>query len=401
VGKILYAWQLGRNYGHVGTFLPVGLRLREKGHEVIVAAKDLTRIESVLGKHKFPVLQAPVWLAKAKGLPEPQVSYADILLRVGFMDKTDLAGLVKAWRQLYALTKPDLLIVDHGPTALLGAYGTDIPRVLLGNGFYVPPPVSPMPNLRPWLRVTTERLKVVENRVLETANEVLHDLRAPRLHAIPDLFKVDENFLCTFGELDPYREGRGEQRYCGPLNIAEWGARPPWPSGEGKKVFAYLYPQYPHFKKVLQVLAEVPCRTLVHASRAPEDVINAFTSSRLQFSREPVDMAYARATCDVAVCHGGPGTATSMLLAGRPLLMMPNNLECGLIGRSIQNEGAGLSVDPGNENRDFEMALRRLTEQTSYTERAQAFARRYKHLDQKRQLAELVERCEKIMEAKR
>jgi UDP:flavonoid glycosyltransferase YjiC (YdhE family) len=307
--------------------------------------------------------------------------------------------LVKAWRQLYALTKPDLLIVDHGPRALLGAYGTDIRRVLLGNGFYVPPPVSPMPNMRPWLKVSTERLKVAEDRVLQTANEVLRDLHAPRLHAVPDLFEVDDNFLCTFSELDPYRHGRRDQRYWGPINIAEWGAKPPWPSGEGKKIFAYLYPQYPHFKKVLQALVEMPGSTLVHASRVPEGVISEFTSPGLHFSREPVDMAYVSATCDIAVCHAGPGITTSMLLAGRPLLMVPHNLECGLIARSVQNEGAGLAVDPGNKDTDFKMALRRLLEETSFTERAQAFAQRYEHLDQNQQLAEMVERCEEIMTA--
>jgi UDP:flavonoid glycosyltransferase YjiC (YdhE family) len=400
VGKILYAWELGRNYGHVGTFLPLGLRLRDKGHEVIVTAKDLTRVESVLGEHSFPVLQAPVWLAKPRGLPEPQVTYADILLRVGFIDKTALAGLVKAWKQLYELVKPDLLIVDHGPTALLAAHGANIRRVLLGNGFYVPPPVSPMPNIRPWLRVPAQRLKVAEEKATGIANIVLHELNAPSLNAIPDLFEVDENFLCTFAELDPYVKARPDARYWGPINIAEWGARPPWPSAPGKKIFAYLYPQYKDFKKILHLLAEGPYSTLVHVSRISEDVIKAFTSERLHFSEEPVDMAYARETCDVAICHAGPGTATAMLLAGRPLLLLPDNLECGLMARSVQKLGAGLVFNPKNKNADLKTLLRRLLEEASFTENAQAFARRYADMDQERQLAQMAERCEEIIEAK-
>jgi len=397
MGRILYAWELGRNYGHVGTFLPLGLRLLEQGHEIVVAAKDLIRIESVLGKHDFQVLQAPMWLAKARGLPEPQVTYADILLRVGFIDKTALAVLVKAWRQLYDLVKPDLLIVDHAPRALLAAYGTNIRRVLLGNGFYVPPSVSPMPNMRPWLRVPAQRLLAAEQKALEIANEVLQDLNGPRLNAIPDLFDVDENFLCTLTELDPYREGRPEARYWGPINIAEWGARPPWPSGEGKKIFAYLYPQYKDFKKILQVLAEAPCSTLVHAPGAPPDVINAFTSPSLHFSKEPVDMSYARESCNLAVCHAGPGTATMMLLAGRPLLMLPNNLECALMARSVQKLGAGLLFDPKNKNANLKTLLQRLMEEAGFTEKAQAFAQQYADLDQERQLRQMVARCEEIM----
>jgi UDP:flavonoid glycosyltransferase YjiC (YdhE family) len=400
MSRILYAWELGGNYGHIGTFLPLGLRLRDRGHDVIVAAKDLSRIDGVLGKHDFPFLQCPTWLAKAKGLPEPQVTYADILLRVGFIDKTALAGLVKAWRQLFVLIQPDLLIVDHGPRALLAAYGSDMPRVLLGNGFYVPPPVSPMPSMRPWMRVPLERFKGAEEKVLENANAVLADLGAPGLNAIHDLFKVDENFMCTLKELDPYHAERNEARYWGPVNIAEWGARPPWPRGEGKKVFAYLSAGYPNLEKVLQALSRLHCSTLAYVSQLPERVLKEHSSPSLYFSKEPVDMSYATETCDIAVCHAGPGTATAMLLAGRPLLLLPVNLESALFARSVEKEGAGLIPTEEKGNQDYRNALLRVVEEKSFSEKARSFARRYADLDQDAQLSAMVDRCEEIMSGK-
>jgi hypothetical protein len=293
--------------------------------------------------------------------------------------------------------KPDLLIVDHGPTALLAAQGMGIRTVLLGNGFYVPPPVDPMPSMQPWLRVPETRLRASENKALETANAVLDGLGIEPLKSIPQLFDVKENFLCTFAELDPYRDGRDQAQYWGPINIGEWGAKPPWPSGEGKKVFAYLSKEAPDLEKILQTLSALACRSLVYVSRIAEAMVKKYSSSRLKFSSEPVDMDYVRSTCDGAVCHGGPGTTTALLLAGRPLLLLPLNLECVLLARSVEKQGSGLTIRPGQKGADYGKAIMRLLEEATFTVSAEAFAQRYADLDQKAQLEAMVERCEQIM----
>ena len=50
---ILCVWELGAGYGHLGRLLPVALQLRERGHEVVFALRDLTHAEvrRLLGLH--------------------------------------------------------------------------------------------------------------------------------------------------------------------------------------------------------------------------------------------------------------------------------------------------------------------------------------------------------------
>jgi len=93
MAKILYAWELGVDLGHIQRFLPFAAHMSAHGHEVIFAAKDLSRIQSLPGARAFETIQSPVWLPTVEGLPEPQVCYADILQRVGYLDASGLLGM--------------------------------------------------------------------------------------------------------------------------------------------------------------------------------------------------------------------------------------------------------------------------------------------------------------------
>jgi UDP:flavonoid glycosyltransferase YjiC (YdhE family) len=247
------------------------------------------------------------------------------------------------------------------------------------------------------MTVPEDRLMAGEKRALKVANEVLQDLNAPQLDAITDLFNVAEHFLCTFPELDFFRKERTEVHYWGPVTVAEWGARPQWPEDGGKKIFAYLKTRHRGFEEIIRTLSDLPCSTLVFAPGISESVVDQYTSSRLHFSQEPIDMDYGRESCDLAICHAGHGTTTRMLLAGRPLLLLPLNLEQLLRAMSVEKEGAGLVVHPEAKNPDYKQLLTRLTEEETFTGKARAIAERYGDLDSEAQVDEMVKRCEEII----
>ena len=202
MATILYAWELGADYGHVNRFLPLAERLCERGHQVVLAVKALSRIETLSGTGAFDVVQAPVWLPQIIGLPEPQVCYADILLRSGYLHRDGLLGLVKGWRNLHTLIKPQLLIADHAPTALLASHGLGVPRVLYGSGFFSPPRTTPLPSMRPWQQVPAQRLVDSERAALLMINQVLTDFDLQGLDNLAQLFDVDEDFLMSPEEFD-------------------------------------------------------------------------------------------------------------------------------------------------------------------------------------------------------
>jgi UDP:flavonoid glycosyltransferase YjiC (YdhE family) len=395
MSRILYVWELGDGYGHTNCFLPLALELRQRGHEIVFALRDLSYAQVLLGEYGFAYVQSPVWLPIAPGLPSPPLNYAEILHRFGYLDPSGLGAMVRAWRQLYAWVQPDLILADHAPTALLAACGTGIPRALLGNGFFSPPRVDPTPNFRPWLEVSSQRLIDSDAIALATMNRVLADLGVAPLKRLVDIFQV-EDFLCTFPELDHYSQ-RQDAHYWGPIFSQQGRAEPQWPDTLGKRIFVYLRPRHQDFQRVLLALRDLSCPVLIHAPTLSNRIIEQYQSDRLQFSSQPLNMARLQQTCDVGICHGGHGTTAALLLAGIPLLLLPLHLEEYLLSQRVVSLGAGLIAEPEGQEPDYPRLIDRLLNHSSFTEQSQAFAHHYASFEQRQQLQAIADRCEALI----
>ena len=149
----------------------------------------------------------------------------------------ELGILAEAWRYLYRQIEPDLIVFDHSPTALLAARGFPTRQALIGTGFFCPADETPLPNLRPWLRVDSAQLLADELGILANVNAVLERWKERPLDRLAQLYyPVDEHFLLTFQELDPYPQ-RGPVEYWG-MWSGGIGTAPDWPRGEGSRVLA-------------------------------------------------------------------------------------------------------------------------------------------------------------------
>ena len=89
MSDVLFVWELGGGYGHLGHMLPLARQLRAAGHRVTFALKDLARARDTITEPEFRLLQAPVWLPAPSGMPAP-ASYAG---RAGEAWWTGLPGL--------------------------------------------------------------------------------------------------------------------------------------------------------------------------------------------------------------------------------------------------------------------------------------------------------------------
>ena len=148
MGRIVFAWEFGGGLGHIQYDLPLARELKERGHEVVCVMKHVIDAERMLGHYGIKVIQAPVWQVKVNKL-ENTFSYADTLFNHGYLIEGALQSVVYAWRNLFEVIKPDLLIADHAPTALIAARGTKLKVALYGTGFFAPPVQNPMPSIIP------------------------------------------------------------------------------------------------------------------------------------------------------------------------------------------------------------------------------------------------------------
>lgn len=379
MSRVVFVWELGSSLSHVSHLLKLAKLLRAQGHEVSMVVRELHNLRN-LAVEGVRVLQAPVWLPQVAGLPEPPLSYAEILLRFGYHNPANLGGLVDAWRDLYRILEPDLVVANHAPTAMLAARSLQIRTAVQGGGFLVPPRETPMPNMRPWISVPPQRLAEAEAAVLGTVNTLLEGYGARRLAFLGELFDVAETFLTTFPELDHYPGRRGAS-YRGPLFSSGSGAIVDWPAGEGPRVFGYLEPFARDFDAAMLALSRIQARALICAPGISSNALEKWRGQGIEIATRPLNLDGLLGGCDFALTYCGHGIVAQLLLSGVPLLMFPDHLERFLTAWRVHLLGAGIIVNPEAAAPPLAPLMQALLKESRYRQQAQAFAGRHAGFD--------------------
>ncbi len=375
MSRILFAWELGGNFGHLSVLLPLARRLVQRGHSICFAVKDTDIAAQLLAGEGFFFIQAPV--AQRIKRYDP-ISFADILNQTGFGNRKTLTGLVLAWRNLFRLFKPDALVVEYGPVGQFAARVFRLPCLQLNSGFGFPPEVVPFPCFRPWLKPTAEQLLARETRILENINAVRASFGCRPFAQIQHAMKSDIDLLATFPELDHYH-GRGNGYFIGPLPLLDEGVNLKWPENTARRrIFLYLRPG-PELKSILETLKKSGKNVSVIACipGVDQDLIESFHNESLQISALRVRLAGLLPGMDVAITHGSHGTTAAMLLAGVPMLTIPTNIEQLMLSENIQRLKIGIVVKKDKFQAQFSRALDELLTDGNYKHNVKKMAQKY------------------------
>lgn len=388
MAHLVMCWELGGDLGHVARMRPLAEALQHRGHRITFIVREPLQAERLLDPKRFSWLQAP-YQARAVPTPlAPTLSFAAVMYNCGFHAAAALRGRLRAWRNLYSVLQPDLLVFDHSPTAMLAARDLEIPRIALGTGFCIPPAVRPLPLFDP---AAGGSVAHVEDQVLAVANQALAGLGNPPIRRLADIYQANAGVFFTLKELDHY-SGRGSAGYWGPTR-QDSGVAPAWPATAGRRIFAYLKP-FKTLQSLLEALRDSGQAVLVYLAKGAEDLAQKYAGERMTFSHRPVDLGRAVADADLVICHAGHGTISAALLGGKPLLLLPLNMEQRMLAARVVELGGGLAA-PALAPEGMRQKLQRLLAEPGFTAAAGRFAERYRDLKIERipeRFADLVER---------
>ena len=344
MANCLLVWELGAGLGHVTVFRPLVASLVAAGHRVFVAAKDVRRAKATLGD-EVSYLQAPFKQYGGSLRFASSVNHAELLANVGFDSVSGLAALVEAWRHLYRYVRPDLIVFNHSPTAMLAARGLACKRAVVGPGFEIPPDVSPYPVLRTWAPYKLDELTAMEQRMVAGVNAVLQLLNIDDpLEQLSQLYEADETVLATIPPLDHYQDHRSpsiDYVGCWPN---QGGMVPKWPSGSGPKLYCYLKPA-DTLRDLLLALIRLNAPTIFCFDGDIGPLVNQYACDTLFITDKPLDLRLIGEQCDYAILTGSHGVTASLLLSGVPCLFLPRHLEQHVTARNMCAYGAGLVGD--------------------------------------------------------
>ena len=377
--RVLLAWELGANYGHLARDLPVAERLRDLGHDVSFAVCDLDGAERTLAPAGFAFVLCPM-LSRPTRLEGAPVNYSDILALQGYAEKARLSALLRAWVTLLRVAAIDVVVSDFAPTALIAARVLGLRVEVIGPPFSVPPAVSPLPSIRPCDCITHEQLVQADTRVLTVMNEVLAEFRAEPLPDVASLFAGITPHITHFAELDC--DGpRTSANYVGPIAGRRSLPRVEWERSDCKRVFAYLQPALPGLEPLLEGIQRVGAEVICVIPGASDSMIDRLRRTGLNARNTPVDVSVLLPDADAWVGYGSSGLIAESLLQGVPLLLAPLQVEHHLNAIKADERGAAVLVGERRTAARFLDALESVLMEPGYRQAARAFEDKYRSFE--------------------
>lgn len=348
--RILFAWELGGNYGHISKIVEVARHL-ERGADLFIALRETGPFRRIAGDLRATLLPAP--FAKTRTLhpgEEDAQNFAGMLSTEGWDKPEDLAGQIEAWRSLFDLVKPDVLVCQAAPTGLLAAQGAGFSKVVLGSGYDNPPLAAPMPLFDRGPRAKPELAEEQEAAVLATANAALVKLGSAPKDRFCDVLAADLSLLMCWPETDHYGPRAELQAappaYLGQMVDTNSGKEVSWRGGSDLRILAYLRPGSGETAAALGAFHRLgPQADIICAAPglAAQDAAR-LKGQNVQVVDGPVKLAPLLDECTLGVNHSSSGTASTLLSAGVPQVLLPLHREQGMLTTSLARAGLAMGL---------------------------------------------------------
>ena len=158
------------------------------------------------------------------------------------------------------------------------------------------------------------------------------------------------------------------------------GLAPDWQPGSAPRVLGYLRP-FKLLEQVLEALKRSKVQVLLRVGDIPVSKLRGFERPGMRIVEQAVDMRAAARSCDAFINYGSHGVTAEMLLAGKPGILLANNLERELVAARAVQLGCLAPLATGDFN--LSEGLRRVCEDPALRKPAQEFAARYSKQDRK------------------
>ena len=348
--RVLFAWELGANFGHVSTIAQVAEQLKEAA-EIFIALREPVTLRRFAPQLQAHLLPAPVPRTRPLRAGEkPAANIPGMLATEGWDDPVDLAARLEAWHGLFRLVQPDMLVTQAAPTALLAARGQPFRVAQLGRGYDTPPLAEPMPAFDPEAPGAMELAQAQEDATMAVLTTATEMLGVPAPKRFREIFETDETYLITWAATDHFAP-RAELQpdhppYLGPLHTPSSGALRHWAGRPGGRILAYLRPGSPMAAAGFAALDALgPENDIILAAPGiSQGDADRLRSRDVQVENGIVQLRNLLADCDIGVSHASSGIGSSFVADVVPQIGLPCHREQVMFSRAVSRAGFGLAI---------------------------------------------------------
>lgn len=232
------------------------------------------------------------------------------------------------WALALRTIKPDLVVADYAPTALLAARALDIPTVAVGAAFGLPPATLPhfpailSPDQAALLAPIPEDTAPSEGAICECVNATLGPLGVPPLARLPEVYAADLSPPHGVSIWDLYDGARDH-----PL-VLSFDVMTPLSGGSGDEIFIYFSGFELAEPAIRDALCQLPFKACLVAPGLTPDLAERLTENpRLSIAPALLPHEEIIRRSRMVVCAGQAGTLALAVLAGVPVVALPMHHE--------------------------------------------------------------------------
>jgi hypothetical protein len=362
--RALLAWEAGAGGSHNARMVTLANTLKRRGFSIDFASLRPHEIREPLHSVER-LLQAPVVPRMSRtGIPwtpKPVRSYSDVLQYLGLDTPIVVRRQLEAWRSIFDLVRPDVVVCDYSPLAALAARNR-LPAVAFGCAFTAPcgsdgrfPPFAPNPPSE------------IEDEIslLCSINAALDELGEPAVPDLPSACVPPHNFAYGFSEIDPYAAIRRHELLP---SVVEQCVSPP---GGGREVALFLSKDLKNDPTVIQTLVALKLPLRIDDRDLEPETRRVLEQSGAKIEPRLVDTNDMAKFAAVAVTHGGSHSVSRALVAGVPQVILAASPENWFYVNVIERLGIGKGTGRRSQLLD---TVNQVVLDPGYGERARALA---------------------------
>lgn len=342
MASVILCSELGRGAGHLARLADYAVELEAQGYSVKLVTHDIHaahRISEFVDVALFP---APVYVEQNFDLGQPtpnHISFASILRHNGYQDVHTLAPLLRGWLHLQATLNADLVVADHAPTALLAAKLLQVPRIMTGNGFCVPPLSIPLSSICPWKDISEAKLALEDEGLVHVINDTIDELGFSGIHFkhAHELFADAAQWIFSVPEMDHF--GSREQPYVVRWYNASPRLVPEWPKAKGDKILLHMSADSPYLNMTLEQLQLLQQPVLAVIPGVSDGLIERYRGTSMTLQREAVDLKQAADGCNVFINTGNHDVVYELLSYGIPSIILPTEPDEIMLAYQLMQQG--------------------------------------------------------------
>lgn len=348
---LLLAWELGEGLGHLPAFKAIAGALKAQGVKPVFVLREMLPAAASLKSVGGEIRDAPHW-AKPALPPVKSRSFADILASNGYARGDHAAMILSAWNKVIDALKPDAIICDHAPSAMLSAFGR-IPVATVGTGFTVPPVSDAwFPPYNP-VGANPENQHYVFDAIAEGMMRC--GLVPPA--TITEAFRGDFRGIYSFPIVETYRSVRHET-LLGPVE-----PQPPLtPLPEKPRLFVYTAADFAQIELLMRGLMVLGPEVSTYVRGQSGARAAVLRSRGVEVFDSPPPLAEVLPRFSAVFSHAGAGFTNAALSSGRPHIVFPRHFEARSTAHGLAEAGCGIQLE-SLEPDVFVAAYRRTTQE--------------------------------------